>query len=335
MAIEIRLTGEHAVAYMELARRGLFESVPEVDPDVPMLDGNKFPGDDRKSVTTITSYSDYPGVPPTVIEVDPATLFAQAQTEALVVPPAPPVPTIAVTAAVPVPPTTIAQSPVAPPAPPVTIIPIPPSLDKSGLPWDARIHSGSKAITKEGMWRTKRNVDDALLATVTAELRSLMNIPAPAPVVAMTASQAMPVLPVIPNVPTFPAVPKVTVALPDASSVAGNIPVPPAPPVAADTGAAASSGAVPPVPAAPPVPVPPPASAVVPSPATTATTASPSSGAMTFHQFVSAITSRKAAGTLTQDQINEALASMGVPKIPLVAARPDLIPSLAMLLGIE
>lgn len=316
MAIEIRLTGEHAVAYMELARRGLFEGVPEVDPDVPMLDGNKFPGDDRKSVTTITSYSDYPGVPPTVIEVDPATLFAQAQTEALVVPPAPPVPTIAVTAAVPVPPTTIAPSPVAPPAPPVTIVPIPPSLDKSGLPWDARIHSASKAITKEGMWRTKRNVDDALLATVTAELRSLMNIPAPAPVVAMTASQAMPVLPVIPNVPTFPAVPKVTVALPDVSSVAGNIPVPP-------------------VPAAPPVPVPPPASAVVPSPATTATTASPSSGAMTFQQFVSAITSRKAAGTLTQDQINEALASMGVPKIPLVAARPDLIPSLAMLLGIE
>lgn len=52
-------------------------------------------------------------------------------------------------------------------------------LDKAGLPWDARIHAESKNKIADGTWRKKRNLDPALLATVEAELKQLMGVPAP------------------------------------------------------------------------------------------------------------------------------------------------------------
>ncbi len=51
--------------------------------------------------------------------------------------------------------------------------------DARGLPWDERIHSSSKAMTKPGDWRTKRGVNPALVAQVEAELKSKL---APVPV---------------------------------------------------------------------------------------------------------------------------------------------------------
>ncbi len=46
-------------------------------------------------------------------------------------------------------------------------------LDKNGLPWDERIHSGGKERKNaDGSWRAKRGVDANLVAQVTAHLRA-------------------------------------------------------------------------------------------------------------------------------------------------------------------
>lgn len=94
-----------------------------------------------------------------------------------------------------------------------------PQVDKTGLPWDARIHSTPATITKtSGKWRAKKNVDAALVAQVEAELRgttqqgaaqqpTLQQPAAPAatqqpamqqPAMQMPAMQ-MPAAPVVPN----------------------------------------------------------------------------------------------------------------------------------------
>lgn len=46
-------------------------------------------------------------------------------------------------------------------------------LDKAGLPWDERIHSSSRNLVADGTWRRKRGVDESLVQTVEAELRSI------------------------------------------------------------------------------------------------------------------------------------------------------------------
>lgn len=88
----------------------------------------------------------------------------------------------------------VPPAPPAPPPPPAseslieaeaaraaTVPPPPPAasadVDKTGLPYDARIHSSTKAVNNDGTWRNKRNVDPALLATVTAELRAAAGPP--------------------------------------------------------------------------------------------------------------------------------------------------------------
>ena len=44
------------------------------------------------------------------------------------------------------------------------------------MPWDGRIHSSSKAKVADGTWRQKRNLDPALLSSVTAELKQTMGL---------------------------------------------------------------------------------------------------------------------------------------------------------------
>jgi len=46
-----------------------------------------------------------------------------------------------------------------------------PEFDVDGTPWDERIHSESKALTKSGQWRRKRNLNDEFYKQVLAELR--------------------------------------------------------------------------------------------------------------------------------------------------------------------
>lgn len=93
---------------------------------------------------------------------DPASLFGNVEI------PAP----VADIPDIPAAPATIAATP-------ALTIGEPVKLDSDGLPWDDRIHASSKGITQDGKWRQKRGVDKTLLVTVEAELRKLMNIPAP------------------------------------------------------------------------------------------------------------------------------------------------------------
>lgn len=51
-------------------------------------------------------------------------------------------------------------------------------FDKTGLPWDARIHSRGRSMNANGTWRSKRGVDDATVAAVVAELRAVPGVPA-------------------------------------------------------------------------------------------------------------------------------------------------------------
>lgn len=49
---------------------------------------------------------------------------------------------------------------------------LPGTLDSTGIPHDARIHSEPGVITTKGVWRKKRGVADTLVASVTAELKA-------------------------------------------------------------------------------------------------------------------------------------------------------------------
>ncbi len=135
----------------------------------------------------------------------------------------------------------------------------PGSLDKAGLPWDERIHSSSKALTVDGLWRKKRGVDDAAVATVEAQLKQLMSLPTPAP------------LEVIPAV-----------------SIAAEVPPPPPPaPVVTDSRQA-------------------------------------------FVNLVGRVSAAVPQNKITLEEVQKACNDAGVPSLPLLANRPDLIPQVAL-----
>lgn len=91
-----------------------------------------------------------------------------------------------------------AAAPTAPAAPTTSAPGV--DLDATGLPWDKRIHAGTKSKKQDGTWTALRGVDPALKVAVEQELRNLMamnaaaapsspavpsaQVPAPAPVVA-------------------------------------------------------------------------------------------------------------------------------------------------------
>lgn len=62
-----------------------------------------------------------------------------------------------------------------------TVNDAPPATDKNGLPWDERIHAGTKALNGDGTWKKRRGVDDATVAAVTAELTGAAPATTPAP----------------------------------------------------------------------------------------------------------------------------------------------------------
>jgi hypothetical protein len=110
-----------------------------------------------------------------------------------------------------------------PPAPistagPMLVIPQPepaaaPSIsgivltDKTGLPWDERIHASTKTFNADGTWRKKRGIDVVTISTVEAELRLLMAIPSPASVTTAAAIPPPPGSPAVPAAPAPPAAP--------------------------------------------------------------------------------------------------------------------------------
>jgi hypothetical protein len=121
-------------------------------------------------------------------------------------------------------------------------------LDKNGLPWDERIHAGSRAKNADGSWRTKRGVDAALVTQVESELKALMGIPPPPAVAA--------------------------------------IPPPPPAPIAQSVVADRNA----------------------------------------FVKMLSKASAAVQAGKLSQDELNSAVISAGVPSLPLLAHRLDLVP---------
>ena len=91
-------------------------------------------------------------------------------------------------------------------------------LDKNGIPWDERIHAGTKRKNADGTWSLKKGVDKDLAAQIIAEYQS--------------AAPTAPAAPSKPSAPSAPSAPT-TPAPPAAPAKPG---VPPAPPKAEDTG---------------------------------------------------------------------------------------------------
>lgn len=107
----------------------------------------------------------------------------------------PPVPAQSTAAAAPLPTAPVEQQAGAPAtpsastplAPSVPMPPAPPApagtgshvLDAAGLPWDERIHSGSKALNADKTWRARRNMTDeqkAAVPRIEAELRAMLAV---------------------------------------------------------------------------------------------------------------------------------------------------------------
>lgn len=164
-------------------------------------------------------------------------------------------------------------------------------LDKDGLPWDSRIHVESKNKNTDGRWRNKRNLDPAVKAKVEAELRQLMGAPAP--------------LSPAPVVAASPVAPTSQVAAQPAAFVAPNPPgaVPP-PPVA---------GAAPVMQAAP----------------NTAPGEVPQDARQQFVALVGRASAAIQGGKVTQAEVNQCCADSGVPALPLLANRLDLVATVA------
>lgn len=82
-------------------------------------------------------------------------------------------------------------------------------LDKNGIPWDERIHAGTKRKNADGTWSLKKGVDKELAAQIIAEYQSA---PATTTVPAAPAAPAKPGVPTPPAPPAAPAKPGVPAA---------------------------------------------------------------------------------------------------------------------------
>lgn len=209
-----------------------------------------------------------------------------------------------VVAAVPAPAVAVVSpTPPAPPAPPST------ERDSAGLPWDGRIHSSKRTKIANGTWKLKRGVDDASAAAVLVELRAAMNAPVPSVVAAVP-----PAAPFPPPNPAF-VTPAPAAPFPAAATLPPLVPItPPAAPVVAPPAPPAAFTA--PVPGATP-PAPP-------------TTNQP----ITFPAMMARLTPAVQAKTVTHEMITAAIEAVGLPTLPALAARPDLVPTVAASLGL-
>lgn len=134
-----------------------------------------------------------------------------------------------------------------------------PAVDAAGLPWDERIHSGTKGQNDDKTWKKRRGgPKGAELAAIEAELRA--RTPSPVP---MPAPAPLPVAP-----PAAMPAPPMPVAAPE----------PVAPPAPA------------PLPVSAPVPMP----APVPEPVVAAPPPPPPAGQLDMAQFMSHITAKMA-----------------------------------------
>ncbi len=110
---------------------------------------------------------------------------------------------------------TASSAPPPPPPPPATVEPL---LDSRGYPWDARIHSSSKALNQDGTHRYKKGLNPVTKNEVEAALKGVVVAAMPQNIsVAQTVTA-----------PASPAIDSAPTASPTVSA-----PPPPPPPVAA------------------------------------------------------------------------------------------------------
>lgn len=227
-------------------------------------------------------------------------------------PTVPAAPTASVPPAPPVPQPPAAAVPPAPPAPSAPAAPASPAsaveLDKNGLPWDERIHAGTKAKNADLSWRQRRGLNDpALVKRVEAELRQLVanNATSAAPLAVASGSASTAVVTSTPNTAPVPSpTPTSTVSAPN---------VPPAP--------AAATASVPPppvTPAGPPaVPAPPVPAGVIPPAPSVAIQASTPVPPIDFAKLLDMMTKAIASQRLTEEQIDAELIAEGTDKTKL------------------
>jgi hypothetical protein len=183
-------------------------------------------------------------------------------------------------------------------------------LDSNGLPWDARIHSEGRAKLTDGGWRKRRNVAPELFAQVETELRALMAVPqGPTPEQAFAAqvTTATGIVPQAPAPATFVPAP------PPPAPIAQPTPDPLAIPAFLDRSLQAAQVA----------PPPPPVVTAAPAPAPVVAT-----GATQQDLYIALVGRASAAvqaGKITQEEIATACTKFGVPALPLVCNRPDLL----------
>ena len=190
-------------------------------------------------------------------------------------------------------------------------------VDSYGIPWDARIHAASRAKVASGAWRLKRQLDTDTVLSVESELRRTMGL-------GDAGSDYVEPDPQDTNVEAI----EDYVALVEPEQAFRPRPVPHEDTVQAPPPPPFVASVVPPVPRAITIPS-------APASAGAVTTASPfEAPAMTFPMFVSRVTAAFHGKTLTQADIQRAVASVGLSGMPMLASRPDLIAAVATELGL-
>lgn len=189
-----------------------------------------------------------------------------------------------------------------------------PELDKAGIPWDERIHQSNRNKKKDGTWMLKRGLDEALAASVLAELAAKK-----------LANNVPPVTTATGPVPGTGLPPAPTVTLPPPPIQPVSLPLPPAPAVGLP-GSVGVAG----------LPTPPASPALPSLPA--GLPAAPSLAALTPVQRFSAmmvkINQAKAVGVIDQNMVDEAHKALGLPQLQLAITKPELIPQIEAALGL-
>ena len=216
----------------------------------------------------------------------------------------PEIPKPVVTAETPTPPIATTVTPSAPEQPAMVHPGV--EIDADGLPWDVRIHGKARLkLKKTQCWKKIKNVDAELVTIVEAELRA-----------AMAASPAAPITPAAPVAEVVEATPPpiAPVATPEPQT-----PVAPAPeqmylvegaPFTAKqlTDSGWSEGQI--------------------AQCEKAEAAPAEVVAITFPEIMSKITAAINAKQIIDTAVTTALGNQGLTSLPLLAARPDLIPAI-------
>ena len=177
-------------------------------------------------------------------------------------------------------------------------------LDSEGLPWDGRIHSSSKKkLASNGKWQLRRNIDPNVVSQVEAELRQVMAIPVPS-----ATAEAVGLSPLN----TGEAA---TIAPPPPVETQGLHPDSNAFSVGTVNTLTAAGNAVPPV--------------GVSAPAASAGSSKPYAE-YNLADLMRGITAKR----ILPADVTAVVAQFGVPSVPALAAKPDLIPMVAEALAL-